>query len=191
MIPARGPQTKVASISRTGGFLIQKIVYSSIRFIDKFFKRWLGCWLVGWYTKPCFHQCIYNSLSFAELSSCCDLCQAILVVQKCLTSIIVSHLLTVAWFIEKVIDWLNDKAIHWLSMDRMIFPTHEVIRQSQHMKRMSSRVEACSVALLRKTSQQARQSSVANCSKRGRAQVGFVSVLCSSAIFGRTLTIAL
>ena len=66
----------------------------------------------------------------------------------------------------------------------MIFPTHEVLRQSQHMKRMSSRVEACSVALLRKTSQQARQSSVANCSKRGRAQVGFVSVLCSSAIFG-------
>ena len=47
MIPARGPQTKVASISRTGGFLIQRIVYSSIRFIDKFFKRWLGCWLVG------------------------------------------------------------------------------------------------------------------------------------------------
>ena len=76
-------------------------------------------------------------------------------------------------------------------MDRMIFPTHEVLRQSQHMKRMSSRVEACSVALLRKTSQQARQSSVANCSKRGRAQVGFVSVLCSNAIFGRTLTIAL
>ncbi len=59
-----------------------------------------------------YYTILYNTIIYAVLSSYCDLCQAILVAQKCLSSIIGSHLLTVYWFIESLSDILTEYRLH-------------------------------------------------------------------------------